>query len=159
MSDNVLREFLVSLGFQVDEASMKKFTTSVEGVTKSVMKVGAEVAASAAGVVAGVKIISSQMENLYYASQRTGATVGNIMALRYAAGQIGLTADQAQGALENFARTLRLNPGSNSLLDSLGVTGKDPPRSSTALSPKRSRCSHMWLPPMLVSLVLIQTHC
>lgn len=126
MSDNVLREFLVSLGFQVDEASMKKFTTSVESVTKSVMQVGAGVAAAATGIVAGVKIISSQMENLYYASQRTGATVGNIMALRYAAGQIGLTADQAQGALENFSRTLRLNPGSNSLLDSLGVTGKDP---------------------------------
>jgi hypothetical protein len=126
MSDNVLREFLVSLGFTVDEASMKKFTTSVESVTKSVKTVGLEVAAAATGIIAGVKIISNQMENLYYASQRTGATVGNIMALRYAAGQIGLTADQAQGALENFARTLRLNPGSNSLLDSLGVTGKDP---------------------------------
>lgn len=126
MSDNVLREFLVSLGFKVDEVGMKKFSTSVESVTKTVLKLGAEVAAAATGVVAGVKIISSQMENLYYASQRTGATVGNIMALRYAAGQIGLTADQAQGSLENFARTLRLNPGTNSLLDSLGVTGKDP---------------------------------
>jgi hypothetical protein len=136
MSDNVLREFLVSLGFQVDEASMKKFTTSVEGVTKSVVKVGAEVAASAAGIVAGVKIISSQMENLYYASQRTGATVGNIMALRYAAGQIGLTADQAQGALEGFARTLRLNPGSNSLLDSLGVKGGDPAERFTSFIEK-----------------------
>jgi hypothetical protein len=126
MSDNVLREFLVSLGFKVDEPSMKKFETSVETVTKTVLKLGVEVAAAATGVIAGVKIISNQMENLYYASQRTGATVGNIMALRYAAGQIGLTADQAQGALENFARTLRLNPGSSSLLDSLGVTGKDP---------------------------------
>jgi hypothetical protein len=126
MSDNVLREFLVSLGFKIDEASMKKFTTSVESVTKSVMQVGAGVAAAATGIVAGVKIISNQMENLYYASQRTGATVGNIMALRYAAGQIGLTADQAQGALENFSRTLRLNPGSSGLLDSLGVTGRDP---------------------------------
>jgi hypothetical protein len=126
MSDNVLREFLVSLGFRVDDASMKKFTTSVESVTKSVKTVGLEVAAAATGIIAGVKIISNQMENLYYASQRTGATVGNIMALRYAASQIGLTADQAQGALENFSRTLRLNPGSNSLLDSLGVTGKDP---------------------------------
>jgi len=122
----VLREFLVSLGFTIDEASMKKFTTSVEAVTKSVKTVGLEVAAAATGIIAGVKIISNQMENLYYASQRTGATVGNIMALRYAAGQIGLTADQAQGALENFARTLRLNPGSSGLLDSLGVTGKDP---------------------------------
>jgi hypothetical protein len=126
MNENVLREFLVSLGFQIDEVGMKKFVTSVEGVTKSVIKVGAEVSAAALGIVAGVKIISSQMENLYYASQRTGAAVGNIMALRYAASQIGLTADQAQSALEGFARTLRLNPGSNSLLASLGVTGKDP---------------------------------
>lgn len=126
MNENVLREFLVSLGFTIDEVGMKKFTTSVESVTKTVLKLGAEVAAAATGVVAGVKIISSQMESLYYASQRTGATVGNIMALRYAAGQIGMTADQAQGALENFARTLRLNPGSNSLLDSLSVIGKDP---------------------------------
>lgn len=126
MNENVLREFLVSLGFTVDEAGLKKFNTAVEGVTKSVMQAGLAVAGTAAGIVAGVKIISSQMENLYYASQRTGATVGNIMALRYAAGQIGLTADQAQGSLENFARTLRLNPGSSSLLDSLGVQGKDP---------------------------------
>lgn len=126
MSDNVLREFLVSLGFTIDEVGMKKFTTSVESVSKTVLKLGVEVAAVATGVVAGVKIISNQMENLYYASQRTGATVGNIMALRYAAGQIGLTADQAQGALENFARTLRLNPGSSGLLASLGVTGRDP---------------------------------
>lgn len=126
MSDNVLREFLVSLGFKVDEVGMKKFVDSVGDVTKTVLKVGLAVSGAAAGVVAGVKIISSQMENLYYASQRTGATVGNIMALRYAAGQIGLTADQAQGSLENFARTLRLNPGSSSLLDSMGVTGKDP---------------------------------
>jgi hypothetical protein len=126
MNENVLREFLVSLGFEVDQVGLKKFNTAVEGVTKSVLAAGAAVAATAAGVVAGVKVISSQMENLYYASQRTGATVGNLMALRYAAGQIGLTAEQAQGSLENFTRTLRLNPGSNSLLSSLGVTGGDP---------------------------------
>ncbi|MBN3848621.1 hypothetical protein G3N58_17590 [Paraburkholderia sp. Ac-20342] len=136
MSDNVLREFLVSLGFSVDAVSLKKFENSVESVTKSVMKIGAEVTAAAIGVVAGVKIISSQMENLYYASQRTGATVGNIMALRYAAGQIGLTADQAQGALEGFARTLRLNPGSGSLLDSLGVAGGDPSERFTSFIEK-----------------------
>lgn len=126
MNENVLREFLVSLGFTVDAVGMKKFVTAVDGVTKGVERAGLAVAATATGIVAGVKIISSQMENLYYASQRTGATVGNLMALRYAAGQIGLTADQAQGSLENFARTLRLNPGTDSLLSSLGVTGKDP---------------------------------
>lgn len=126
MNEDVLREFLVSLGFVVEESSFKKFNLAVESVTKGVMQAGVAVAATAAGIVAGVKIISSQMENLYYASQRTGATVGNLMALRYAAGQIGLTADQAQSSLEGFTRTLRLNPGTDNLLSSLGVTGKDP---------------------------------
>lgn len=126
MNEDVLREFLVSLGFQVDETSFKKFNQSIEKVTKSVERAGLVVAATAGGFVAGVSVIASQMEKLYYASQRTGATVGNLMALRYAAGQIGLTAEQAQGALEGFARTLRLNPGTNNLLQSLGVTGKDP---------------------------------
>lgn len=126
MNPNVLREFLISLGFHIDDVGMKKFTTAVEGVTKGVMAAGVAVAGTAAGIIAGVKIISNQMENLYYASQRTGETVGNLMALRYAAGQIGLTAGQAQGAIENFTRALRLNPGSNSLLQSLGVTGDNP---------------------------------
>lgn len=126
MNEDVMREFLVSLGFKVDETSFKKFNLAVEKVTKDVERAGLVVAATAVGFAAGVSIIASQMEKLYYASQRTGATVGNIMALRYAAGQIGLTADQAQGALEGFARTLRLNPGTNNLLQSLGVTGKDP---------------------------------
>ena len=126
MNENVLREFLVSLGFQIDETGLKKFNTAVEGVTKGVMQAGLAVAATATGIVAGVKIISSQMENLYYASQRTKDSVGNLMALRYAASQIGLTADQAQGSLENFTRALRLNPGTNNLLSSLGATGNDP---------------------------------
>ncbi|MGX6999914.1 hypothetical protein [Caballeronia sp. KNU42] len=126
MNDDVLKEFLVSLGFKVDVVSMKKFTDSVATVTKGVMAAGVAVAATATAIVAGVAVISNQMEKLYYASQRTGETVGNLMALRYAAGQIGLTADQAQGALEGFARTLRLNPGTNNLLTSLGVTGDGP---------------------------------
>jgi hypothetical protein len=104
------------------------------------MQAGVAVAATAAGIVAGVKIISSQMENLYYASQRTGATVGNLMALRYAAGQIGLTADQAQSSLEGFTRTLRLNPGSNSLLSSLGVTGNDPTEKFDSFIEKMLAC-------------------
>jgi hypothetical protein len=126
MNEEVIKEFLVSIGYRTDETSLKKFTASLASVTKTVMKLGAAVAATAVAVVAGVKVISGEMERLYYASQRTGETVGNIMALRYAAGQIGLTADQAQASLEGFTRTLRLNPGMNGLLTQLGVTGKGP---------------------------------
>jgi hypothetical protein len=126
MNEEVIKEFLVSIGYKTDETSLRKFTLSLQSVTKTVMKLGTAVVATAAAVVAGVKIISVEMERLYYASQRTGETVGNIMALRYAAGQIGLTADQAQASLEGFTRTLRLNPGMNGLLTQLGVTGNGP---------------------------------
>lgn len=126
MNEEVIKSFLVSIGYQTDETSLRKFTLSLESVTKKVMALGVGVAATAVAVVTGVKIISGEMERLYYASQRTGETVGNIMALRYAAGQIGLAADQAQASLEGFTRTLRLNPGMNGLLSQLGVTGKGP---------------------------------
>lgn len=123
---NVLDEFLVALGFQVDETSLKKFTTAITNVEKAVFRLGAAVTGAAAAVIAGVTVVSHQMEDLYYASQRTGATVGNLMALRYAAGQIGIGAGQAQAALESFTRTLRLNPGSGALRKQLGVGGNDP---------------------------------
>jgi hypothetical protein len=126
MNEDVIREFMVSIGYKTDETSLKKFTASLASVTKMVMGLGAAIVATAGAVVAGVKIISGEMERLYYASQRTGETVGNLMALRYAAGQIGLTADQAQTSLEGFTRTLRLNPGMNGLLQQLGVTGNGP---------------------------------
>jgi len=123
---DVIREFLVSCGFQVNETEFRKFKVSIEDGTKVVLGLGAAAVAAAAAVVASVKVMSSQMESLYYASQRTGETAGNLMALRYAAGQIGLTADQAQGALEGFAQALRLNPGKEGLLAQLGVTGAGP---------------------------------
>lgn len=126
MNEEVIKSFLVSIGYQTDETSLRKFTLSLESVTKKVLSLGAVIAATATAVVTGVKVISGEMERLYYASQRTGETVGNIMSLRYAAGQIGLTADQAQASLEGFTRTLRLNPGMNGLLAQLGVTGKSP---------------------------------
>lgn len=123
---NVLDEFLVALGFKVDETSLKKFTTAVSNVEKAVFRLGTAVTGAAAAVVAGVTVVSHQMEDLYYASQRTGATVENLMALRYAAGQIGVGAGQAQAALESFTRTLRLNPGTGALLKQLRVEGNDP---------------------------------
>lgn len=126
MNEEVIKSFLVSIGYQTDEASFRKFKLSLESITKSVFAVGTAIAATSTAIVAGVKIVSGEMERLYYASQRTGETVGNIMALRYAATQVGISADQAQSSLDAFQRTLRLNPGANGLLSALGVTGDGP---------------------------------
>ena len=127
MSAEVIKEFLVNLGFSLDEASLKKFSTNIAGATKQVMTFGAELATAAVAVEAGVARIADQMDKLYWASQRTGATVDRIQGLEFAAKQMGGTAQQARGALEGLAAFMRSTPASGAFLNKLGVTtnGRD----------------------------------
>lgn len=123
MAGNVdtIKEFLVKLGFSVDQSGQKKFVDGVIGATLKVAELGIAVKTASAAVVASVTVIASQMESLYFASQRTGAAVANIQALGFAAAQMGSTADAARGSLENLARFMRNSPGATGLIQSLGV--------------------------------------
>lgn len=121
----VLKEFLVSLGWKIDESGQKKFTDSVATTSLKVVALGTAIAATSAAVVAGVAKIADQMESLYFASQRTGASVANIQALGFAASQMGSTASAAAASLENLARFMRNSPGATGLIQSLGVQTRD----------------------------------
>lgn len=121
----ILKEFLVSLGWRVDESGQKKFVDSVAATSLKVVELGAAIAATSAAVVAGVAKIADQMESLYFASQRTGAAVANIQALGFAAGQMGSSASAAAASLENLARFMRNSPGATGLIQSLGVQTRD----------------------------------
>ena len=120
-SADVLKEFLVRLGYDVDAQGQKKFVDSVASASLKVAELGIAIAATAGAVVAGVAKIADQMETLYFASQRTGASVANIQALGFAAAQMGSTASAAAGSLENLARFMRNSPGASGLIQSLGV--------------------------------------
>lgn len=116
-----LREYLVALGWKIDEDGLRKFNLALGGTGKNVAQLGAAVVGTTSAIVAGVERVASEFEQLYYASQRTGTTVGNLKALEFAGRQVGLSADQARGAAENLARTLNTSPGSEGLLNYLGV--------------------------------------
>lgn len=118
---DVIKEFLIGLGFKVDYNETKKFNSFIGKATLAAAGLGIAAASMAAGVVASVRTISEKMEDLYYASRRIHTTVTNLEALRYAASQIGLTAGEVSGALENFAQSLRINPGLEGLLNSMGI--------------------------------------
>ncbi|VVD29156.1 glycoside hydrolase family 104 protein [Paraburkholderia dioscoreae] len=124
-SVDVIREFLVSVGFKVDESSEKKFVDAMVSGTLKAAAFGVAVEAAAAAVVAGVTKIASQMESLYFASQRTNASVEKIQALRFAAEQLGGTADGAQNSLESLARFMRNSPGAEGLIKSIGVQTRE----------------------------------
>lgn len=127
MASNVdtIREFLVGLGFKVDEAGQKKFIGGVEVATLKVIKLGLAVKTASASVVASVGVIAGQMESLYFASLRTKAAVENIQALGFAAGQMGSSAEAARGSLESLARFMRNSPGAEGLLHSIGVQTRE----------------------------------
>ncbi|CFR19477.1 lytic transglycosylase domain-containing protein [Yersinia kristensenii] len=116
-----IKDFLVSLGFELDEAGEKKFSAVVSGVTANVLKMGAVVEGAALAVVGFTTKIASGLDKIYFASERTGASVAGIKALGYAASQLGVDAASAQGSLESLARFVRNNPGAEGFLNRLGV--------------------------------------
>ncbi len=125
---NILKEFLVKIGFKVDEAQFRNFQESLKRtaqgaseVAKEFVKVGA---ATTAGLTASALVVhkfSQSLTALYYSAQRTGASAKELKVLEYGFEQIGLTADDARGSVEALASARRNNPGTNGLLASFGI--------------------------------------
>jgi hypothetical protein len=112
----VIKSFLVALGYKHDEAALKKFKTGLTDITKSVVKLGLEIEATALAVSIGVARWASSLEELYFASQRTNSTASGLKAFDLAARNFGASVDEAQGSVEGLAAFLRNNPGGESFL-------------------------------------------
>ena len=125
MNAETIKDFLVSLGFQIDDAGARKFDSVLAGTTANVLKAGAAVEATALTVVAFTAKIASGLDNLYWMSQRTGATVNGIRQIGYAVSQMGGSVEAARGSLESLSRFMRNNPGSEGFLNRLGVQTRD----------------------------------
>lgn len=125
MNAETIKSFLISLGFAVDDAGSKKFEATIFSATKKVVALGVAVEAAALSVVAFTTKIASGLDELYWASQRTGATVAGIQAIGYAAAQTGSSAAAARGSLESLSRFMRNNPGAEGFLNRLGVQTRD----------------------------------
>lgn len=114
-----MREFLIKLGFKVDEPGIKKFSSSVEDVTKIAMTTGKAVLGVGLAAQAMVVNFSNAMEKLYYSSRRSGAAVENIQALEFGSRKVGIAAGVAQAALEQMTASARANPGLRGLMDQM----------------------------------------
>ncbi|EFR1104119.1 lytic transglycosylase [Salmonella enterica] len=125
MNAETIKDFLVSLGFGIDEAGYEKFESVLADVTANAIKTGLAVEGAALSVVAFTAKIASGLDNLYWASQRTGATVQGIQSIGYAVSQVGGSVDAARSSLESLSRFVRNNPGAEGFLNRLGVQTRD----------------------------------
>jgi len=125
MNAETIKDFLVSLGFKVDESGERKFNAVLAGVTSNAIKTGFAVEAAALSAIAFTAKIAQASDKLYWASQRTGATVQGLKQVSYAISQVGGSADSAMSSLESLARFIRTNPGAEGFLNRLGVQTRD----------------------------------
>lgn len=124
-SAETLRDFLVSLGFDVDESGAKKFSSVLGDVTSKAMKAGAAIEAAALTIVGFTAKISDGLDKLYWQSQRTGATANNIRSLGYAVKQAGGDVNGFSQSVERLASFLRNNPGGEGFLRNMGIQTRD----------------------------------
>lgn len=121
----VIREFLVQLGFKTDEKSLKNFAGNIENATKSVVKLVAVIEGAALTVGAGVASFASNLEALYFAAIKTGSSATSLKAFAKAAENFGASSDEALQSVQALARFMRNNPGSEGFIKSLGVDTRD----------------------------------
>ncbi len=124
MADTI-REFLVSLGFRLDEASWSRFQSTVESATLKARLFGDALESVAKSVAGAVARVASDFEDLFYASSRLGASVESIRAFGYAVSQMGGTVAGAQSSLRSFGDWMRQTPGADAFLKGFGVATKD----------------------------------
>lgn len=97
MEGEVIKSFLVGLGFGIDEASLSKFNKSIASATLRVTALYTATQVAAAGIVAGISKISEGFEQMGYEYRIIAPAINKALVLRrellkaYAAAGINIT--------------------------------------------------------------------
>jgi hypothetical protein len=121
MADDVIKSFLVGLGFKIDKTQQTDFVNAIDKATKAAEGLAIAVAGAATAVAAAVYKMASDFDQLYWRTQRLGSSAVDIKAFGYAISQLGGSSQGAQQALERLAEFVKSSPGSANYLTRLGV--------------------------------------
>ncbi|WP_298165125.1 hypothetical protein [Novosphingobium sp.] len=121
MADNVIKEFLVGLGFKVDAKGEKQFSQSIDVATAKAVALGEALYDAAKAVAESVVKMAADFDQLYWKTQRLGSSAIDIRAFSYAMSQLGGSSQGAASALESIAEFTRSSPGATDFLLQWGV--------------------------------------
>lgn len=110
MADDIIKSFLVRIGYKHDEVALKKISLGIQSATVAVFSFGAAIASTATAVAWGVTRIASNLESLYFASIRTGNSASSLEAFEFAARRMGAQAGSGLQAVESLAAFFRNLP-------------------------------------------------
>ncbi len=122
MPSSILKDFLVKVGYSVDEGSYNSFIGGLTAATARLTSLTAGIAATTAAMSYAVIKAASDMEKLYFASDRTKATAVNLQALYRAAGDVGVSFASMTSSLEGLSNFVRSFPVAERFINTLGVS-------------------------------------
>ena len=104
MAGTPIKEFLVALGWDIDESGLSKFTAAITSATGVAVALGAAITAAAGAVLHGVKEVAGEYDALDKLATRFRTTVEAVDEFKDVAQVLGLT--DAQADLTHFDRAL-----------------------------------------------------
>lgn len=122
--EGVIRNFMVALGFKTDNTGLGQMQDAMGRVELKSASLKVALLTLATGAVIAVRQTASELDKLYFSSQRIGANATNITAFGNAISQMGGNAESAIGTLESLAEKMRNSPGYEGMINSLGVNTK-----------------------------------
>ncbi len=122
--EGVIRNFMVALGFKTDNTGLGQMQDAMGGIELKAVALKRALFTLATGAVVAVRQTASELDKLYFSSQRIGASATNITAFGNAISQMGGNAESAIGTLENLAEKMRNSPGYEGMINSLGINTK-----------------------------------
>lgn len=122
----ILKEYLVALGFKIDDASYAKFMGAAAKTASGVATIATEAIAAATAIGIFTERVARNFSDLYYAAQRNETTVAGLQRIQYGFSQIGLSAEKGRSAVENLNSAMRQNVAISDLVKQ--YTGETDPQ-------------------------------
>ena len=127
--NDTIKEFLVGLGFDLDEAGLKKFTDGITTASTRAAALGAATTAAAAAIVAGVSKVAAEFNQLDLLAQKYNTTASEIDDFVDSAEMVGIGGEAAENALDAMNKVVgeaALGIGRGKIiLEKLGIAAKD----------------------------------
>lgn len=123
----ILKEFLVELGFKLDEQGFKKFIGTIGITNKLIEGVAVGAFAAAAAVTTFAAKMTQGQAQLHFANQLAGTSAGNMSAFTFAAQKAGVALETAKSAVQGFGLALQTDPGKGAFLRHLGIDPNQDP--------------------------------
>jgi len=129
MSGEVIKEFLVGLGFQVDEGGLSNFNAGITKATLAVTAIGTAAIAAAGMITSFVAGVADKFDQIGDLADRVNTTGEEVMRLGYVATLTGSSVEAANSSLEGLSRTageaaLGMGRGAK-IFEDLGLQAKD----------------------------------